>query len=202
MLTRAALVRFMVEDEGVDDGTLVRRSGAGDPDALAELFRRHGDFVFRVALGLTGRRDDALDVVQETFLALWRQAATLDVERAKLTTWLYRVARNRALDLARRARLRDLFAPISPRATPPSPEQETLDAERVRRLHHVVRKLPRRAREAFVLRIGMEKSVEETAELMECSTGAVRTALHTAAKLLKAKLEDPGHETGLEPAGS
>ena len=67
------------------------------------LFERHRDFVFRVALGICGEREEAVDVVQEVFLAVLQRAPTLELNGARLSTWLYHVTRNRGIDRRRRA---------------------------------------------------------------------------------------------------
>lgn len=168
---------------GPADEELVARLASGDRQALQPLFERHREFVFRVALGACGEREDAVEIVQEVFLALFRQAPRIDPRRGRLTTWLYRVARNQCTDRRRRA-ARPVADPDPPREQL-SPDQVLLDEERRELLTRAVARLPARPREVFVLRVGLGLSVEETAEMIGIRAGAVRTALHTARTLLR-----------------
>jgi RNA polymerase sigma-70 factor (ECF subfamily) len=171
-----------------DDG-LVEAVRRGDREALGTLFERHKDFVFRVALGLTGRRDEAAEIVQETFLALLERSASLDSRRGRITTWLFEVARRRAVDRHRRRRF-EICRFDAPRSTAATPEDSALASERRAALHRAVADLPERPREVFVLRVGLGLSVDETARLLDCAAGAVRTALYDAHRRLRAVLSE------------
>src|SRR5512132_6027 len=78
----------------------IARARTGDPEAFRELVERHSRAVFRVAYRITGRVEDAEDVVQETFLKAYRQLDRFEA-RANLRTWLHRIATNCAVDLLR-----------------------------------------------------------------------------------------------------
>lgn len=173
------------------DADLVMALGRGDRDALATLFERHKDFVFRVALGLTGNRDDAAEIVQEAFIALLEGAAALDPGRGRITTWLFEVARRRAADRHRKRRWSSAQPAWEP-AAPANPESAAIASQRRDAIHRAVAELPERPREVFVLRVGMGLSVEETARLLQCGAGAVRTALYDAHCRLRAVLSESG----------
>jgi RNA polymerase sigma-70 factor (ECF subfamily) len=83
-----------------DDALVISRVRAGDDDAFRELVDRHGRAVFRVAYRVTGRTEDAEDVVQETFLRAYRQLDRFEA-RSNVRTWLHRIATNCAIDLLR-----------------------------------------------------------------------------------------------------
>jgi RNA polymerase sigma-70 factor (ECF subfamily) len=89
--------------DGLDDHDLIRLHCAGDPDAFAELFRRHKDRMWAVALRTTRDPELAADCVQDGFLAAYRRAATFRGESA-VTTWLHRIVVNACLDRLRRRR--------------------------------------------------------------------------------------------------
>ena len=80
-----------------------RRAGrtAATPSRSAELYDRYGRLVYSFAYRLTGDPTLSEECVQDVFVALWRRAADFDPTRAKLTTWLFVVARNRAIELGR-----------------------------------------------------------------------------------------------------
>lgn len=83
------------------DAELVADLVAGDHAALAELYDRHGDAVFRIAFRRSGDRQLAEEVMQETFLALWDRAELFDARLGTLPAWLGTIARNRTVDRLR-----------------------------------------------------------------------------------------------------
>src|ERR1700742_5215967 len=104
----------------------------GDARAFEVIFDRHADAAFSLAYRMCGRRSMAQDVVQESFLSLWRSGARYDRSRGSVRTWILGVVRNRTIDLFRRDTVRsgrDVNAEgVVERF--PSPEDITLDAER------------------------------------------------------------------------
>ena len=83
-----------------DDRTLLDRTVAGDADALEALMRRHSGRVYRLAYGITRNHADAEEIVQDVFLTLVRKGAGFE-GHATLTTWMYRVTTNAALNKRR-----------------------------------------------------------------------------------------------------
>jgi RNA polymerase sigma factor (sigma-70 family) len=77
----------------------------GDRSALAELYQRTSAKLYGICLQLMPSQSEAEDVLQEVYLTVWRRAATFDPARASPITWLSVVARNKAIDQLRRARL-------------------------------------------------------------------------------------------------
>ena len=99
------------------DARLVKRAARGDRDAFAELVARHRDRVWAIALRLCRDRDDAEDVLQETFLAAWRSLDRFG-GRSEVTTWLYRIAVNKSYDLIGRRRATATLDELSEPAEP------------------------------------------------------------------------------------
>lgn len=95
------------------DQELVRQVARGSSAALASLYDRHADGVFRMAASVTRDRGMAEEVVQETFLALWNRAELFDPARGSFGTWLRAIARHRALDGLRAAGRHRRAAPFS-----------------------------------------------------------------------------------------
>lgn len=85
------------------DEALVKELVNGSEDALLELYRRHADSLFRAAVLRLGDRQLAEEVLQDTYLALWNRAELFDPSQGSLLTWLSAIARNRAVDMHRRA---------------------------------------------------------------------------------------------------
>ncbi len=79
----------------------------GDARAFEVIFDRHAGAAFSLAYRMCGRRATAEDVVQETFLSLWRSGARYDRARGSVRSWVLSVVRNRAIDAFRRTAARD-----------------------------------------------------------------------------------------------
>src|SRR6185436_4597029 len=87
------------------DRDLMGRLAAGDRDALAPLVERHHRRLYRIALAYLRNPDDALDVVQETFVKAFQNAGRWD-PRSEVGAWLTRIAVNQSIDRYRRTRRR------------------------------------------------------------------------------------------------
>ena len=88
------------------DGDLMARLAAGDAGALEELYDRHAATLYGVIARLVPDRLDREEVLQETFLAVWRHARTYDGRRGSLSSWLLAIAHRKAIDLLRSRRSR------------------------------------------------------------------------------------------------
>ena len=84
-----------------DDAALLARLEARDEEALRVLFDRYGNQVFGLALAVSGQREVAEDVTQETFLKAWTHTAKVNLERGSFVTYLCTVAHGRAVDAVR-----------------------------------------------------------------------------------------------------
>jgi RNA polymerase sigma-70 factor (ECF subfamily) len=100
-------------DAPATDAELIRQVADGSQTALAELYDRHAGAVFGLAFQVSRDRGVAEDVVQEAFLALWNRAELFDPTVGSLTSWLYSIARHRALDHLRWTSRRIPAAPFS-----------------------------------------------------------------------------------------
>lgn len=168
------------------DWDLVGR--ASEPGALGELFTRHRDFVFRIALGRLGQVSDAEEATQEVFYQIARRGKPW-YRRGKFTTWLYQVTSNAVKDRIRREKKHQ-----NPQ---PGPTMEVASQElnyRLREALSLISRLPTRQREVVTLRLLEGFSERETAATLRISTGSVKTHLHRAIKHLKSKLTEPTEE--------
>jgi RNA polymerase sigma-70 factor, ECF subfamily len=92
----------------VVDEELVGQVARGDERALSELYDRYARPVYATGIRLLRDTQLAEELVQDAFTNVWRGAASFDPKRARFATWLYRLTRNRAVDLNRRKRARPL----------------------------------------------------------------------------------------------
>jgi RNA polymerase sigma factor (sigma-70 family) len=95
-----------VTSEHLSDQGLIALVARGDRDALAALYDRYGGPAYALARRITRSAELAEDVVQEVFLAVWRQARTFDARRARPSTWLLALTHHKAVDAVRREDVR------------------------------------------------------------------------------------------------
>jgi RNA polymerase sigma-70 factor, ECF subfamily len=164
------------------DAELVDAMNRGYVEAFDELYRRHRDWVFRLAYRFTGSEQDALDVLQETFTYFLRKTPKLPVW-VRLTTFLYPVVKHIALTLRRKqARTGSLDAVLERIVAPGEPP----DAEARRRdLTGVLAALPESHREALLMRFVDGMSLEEIAGSLQIPIGTVKSRLHNAIAKLR-----------------
>jgi RNA polymerase sigma-70 factor, ECF subfamily len=154
----------------LDDRDLMRLHVEGDPDAFGELFRRHRDRMWAVALRTTGNRQLAADCVQDAFISAFRRAASYRGDAA-VTTWLHRIVVNACLDRLRREK-----------PTRELPEYDLADrhddhaAVEVRLdVREALDRLPEGQRLALVLVDMHGLSVAEAAAVLDVAEGTVKS---------------------------
>jgi RNA polymerase sigma-70 factor (ECF subfamily) len=175
------------------DAAIVGRARAGDADAFRCLVERHSHSLFRLAFLMTGNRQDAEDVVQESFLRAYRQIGGFD-GRASFGTWMHRIAANCSLDMVRARRRRiDCPAPEDPVAelpsTGPTPERIALSAEVRQKVAEAMDDLSPTERTAFVLRHFEGMRMEDVGRVLECQPGAAKHSVFRAVRKLRRALE-------------
>ena len=97
---------FIPRLKGMGDEELVGQVAKGDERALSELYDRYSRPVYATGVRLLGDAHLAEELVQDAFTNIWQGAASFDPQKASFATWLYRITRNRAVDLTRRRRAR------------------------------------------------------------------------------------------------
>jgi RNA polymerase sigma factor (sigma-70 family) len=177
------------------DGRLLVAARGNDPSAFEALVRRHQPPVYNFCLRLLGQPDDAADVVQETFVQLYSHLRRLD-EREPLAPWLFRVARNRCIDLIRRRRRvawdeQDAEEPVDEE---PLPDELVERADLQHVLAQAIQALPPAYGEVVALRYAADRSFAEIAAIVGCDEGTARVRFHRAKQLLRrslrARIED------------
>ena len=190
-----------------DDSELLQRMLAGDEEALALLYQRRQGAIYRFAVQMSGSKAIAEDVTQEVFLFLMREGHLFDPAKGSVSAFLLGVARNHVL---RRLRVEQLLSPLGDdthedgplfqASTDPCPLEDLTRAETIESVRKTILSLPAKYREVVVLCELQDVSYEETAEILGCAIGTVRSRLHRARALLLAKLrpadiEDAESET-------
>jgi RNA polymerase sigma-70 factor (ECF subfamily) len=184
---------------GVDESVLVSQAREGDTRAFGELVRRYEGKIFRLAQHVTNNREDAEDVLQETFMKAYEHLDQFKGD-SKFYTWIVRIAVNQALMKLRR-RKTDKSVSLDEQidtgedtivreiaAWDEDPEERFSREELGEILDHAVDSLEPPYRSVFVLRDVEELSTEETAEALGLSIPAVKSRLLRARLQLREKL--------------
>jgi RNA polymerase sigma factor (sigma-70 family) len=174
-----------------DDRALLARTSAGDREALTALYTRHRSAVFAYLLRLTPDQHLAEDLLQETFVAVWKSAASF-AGRSTVKTWLIGIAHRQAHNVLRRRSepLVDEAELAALVAADPEPEDAALAHATRAELLAAIAQLSLAHRETLALAFGQEMPAAEIAEALGIPIGTVRSRLRDAKRLLRAALRD------------
>ena len=172
---------------------LVDCAAAGDRDARHVLFERHRETAYRVAMRITRRHDDALDVVQDGFIRAFQRLGDFQRESG-FKTWLLRIVANRALDLLRSRKVRqalpidggeDSAGPLLAGDEATGAPGRDLEQRELRdRLHAAIQRLPAAQQTVFVLYATGELTYGEIAATLNVPLGTVMSRLYHARRRL------------------
>lgn len=182
------------------DADLWARSRAGDADAFGLLFDRHAKLIYNYCFRRIGNRETAQDMLSMVFLEAWRRREK-ELPADKVLPWLYGIATN-VVRHQRRSERR--FAAALSRVPRIQAEPdfagalaERLDHERrAEQALGLLRALPAREQDVFVLCAGMELSYEDTALALGVPVGTVRSRLSRARARLRELASGSGHKQG------
>jgi RNA polymerase sigma-70 factor, ECF subfamily len=179
------------------DDELIRRIAGGDSEAMRELYRRHGRVVYGISLGVCGDPLTAEEVTQDVFLSVWKRADTYLPDKARVVTWLARIARNRSIDALRRSSARPgqaqdtdalLESFLDPRATDPG---DTVQVAAMRlRVRAAVATLPVELKRVLSMGFFRGLTHNEIAEQLGDPLGTVKTRMRDALRRLRETLSE------------
>ena len=180
------------------DAELLMRFSKGDCAAAKALTSRLAPVVFAQAFRMLGDRTEAEDVTQESLLRLWKIAPDWDANRAKITTWLYRVTSNLCIDRLRKSN-RNSGDEVPELADDTSGVDCKLQiTARAQALQHALQTLPGRQRQAMLLRHIEDLSNPEISDIMEVSVEAVESLVSRGKRALAITLAPQKKALGLE----
>lgn len=166
----------------------------GDMHAYQELIRIYQKKVIRVISGYHRDSEDAMEVLQDTFLKVYTSRQTWEC-KSSFSAWLYRIAINASIDRYRRnpkdktTSLEDTIETQLQRSATVKPAQDPLDklqdSDRRRVLEKAIHRLPARQREVLTLRYFGDLQLEEIAAALDCPLGTVKSNLHKAVLALR-----------------
>jgi RNA polymerase sigma-70 factor, ECF subfamily len=167
------------DDAPAPDAELLKRHVAGDPDAFGELFLRHKDRLWAVAIRTLGDAEDAADALQDAMISAFRRADSFRGESA-VTTWLHRIVVNACLDRIRRRsarpevsgndeRILDSIAQNDLGTDPAASSELTIE------VNTALRQLPHDQQVALVLVDMLDYPVAEAAEVLGVAQGTIKS---------------------------
>ena len=174
------------------DEVLVQTIASGEKCSLEILYQRHGKQMYAFALRLVGDPTTAEDVLQESLVAAWQGASRFRGE-GRVIAWLLGIVRNKARRALRGRPIRspDGEAQDSP-DTGPTPDELTTRAERSRLLRTGLSQLSIKHRSVLELVFYHDLSLRETAQVLRCPVGTVKSRLSYAKKALGDVLRGAG----------
>ncbi len=188
----------------IAEDQLIRSAAGGDHAAFTELVKRYEETVYRFSLKLCRDPGRAEEVLQDTFINVFRKLRTFD-GKSKFSTWLYTIVTNNCLMKRRKRKLDELEDSLE-ELDNPSTDSEGRFARRVARwdetpaelmlkkelrsvLDDAIRKLPDLYRAVFVLRDVEGNSTEDTAKILTISVEAAKSRLRRARAFLRNELD-------------
>ena len=184
--------------------TLTGETQKSQPPNFADLVETYQHKLFNTVLRMTGNQDDALDIVQDVFLKAYRSLDKFR-GRAKIYTWLYRIAVNTALSFRRSAAVQMSRSSVSLdedlRHEDSESRREVADEryeasstlgnrETRQRVSEAIAGLEPELRTVVVLRDVEELNYEDIAEILEVPKGTVKSRLHRGRLALRDKLKE------------
>ena len=167
---------------GDNDTALVGRARQGDKEAFEALYLRYRDRIFRLCVNLGADREEAADLLQETFINAWKGLPKF-AGRAAFSTWLHRIAVNACRQALRRRKI-----------DPPPPQRSAGDPASIVAVRAVIASLRPNHRTVLALRYGEGLSYREIAESLDWPLGRVKATLHRARQAFKEEFCDSAGE--------
>jgi len=184
--------------KGLDEQELIRLLRQGDEAAFRHLVETYHERVMRLVLGILRDPVEAEDAAQETFIRIHESIGGFR-EDARLSTWIHRIALNRALEKVRRNRLRERLGAWLPGWVPQErqgtrsgwmdPGIRAEDREKADALYRAIDSLPRNQRIAFTLVVVQRMRYDEVCPMLGLGVKAVESLVSRAKAGLRRKLE-------------
>lgn len=179
----------------MDEKTLIQRSGAGDEAAFEQLVVAYQKTIYNLALRMTGNRDNAFDLTQETFLKAWHAIGLFQYD-CKFRTWLCRIATNTCIDFLRKERRRQTVSLTAiddmdetyeidvadESLNPAEILEQTMDRESV---YAALQALPPEYRAALSMHVMEDMRYEDIAEALDVKPGTVKSRISRARQRLR-----------------
>ena len=179
----------------LDDAAAVALARSGDHEAFRLLVDRHSRSLYRLAFRMTGRAEDAEDVVQETFIRAYRQLSRFEA-RANVSTWLYRIAFNCSVDFLRAKPRRqatsddEVLERLAARSDGPSMDDLVYAGQIGEQLQVALGGVSEKERAAFLMRHYHGCSIEEIGSTLGMKTNATKHSIFRAVRKMRVALHE------------
>ena len=183
-----------------EDAALIAAALNGSAFAWEKLVKRHESKVYNLGLRLTGNNSDAMDLLQEVFLGVYRNLHRFRGD-AKFSSWFFRIAHNKAVDMNRRKRLmttqssgndqhdKDIFESIA-NDSKDEPDSKLGEQQQNNQISKMLAILPLEQRLIVELKVFQSQTFDEIADMQEISVNTAKTRFYTALKKLKVVSEE------------
>lgn len=183
----------------MNENELIQGLKSGEEASFKYLVENYKDRIFNTAIGIVQNAEDAEDVAQEVFIQVYRSIHSFKGE-SKLSTWMYRIATTRSLDLLRSRKSKKRFGfmqrlfgegnePLYEIPDFNHPGVAMDRKETAAKLFKAIAQLPENQKAAFTLHKLEDLSYQEISEVMQTSVPAVESLMHRAKQNLKKILE-------------
>ena len=182
-----------------DDEALIAAALNGSAYAWEKLVKRYEGRVYNQGLRLTGNPSDAMDLMQEVFLGVYRNLHRFRGD-AKFSSWLFRIAHNKAVDMNRRKQLLRLQRTTAaqegeefdsiPADQQDEPDSQLSEEELNRQIVALLATLPLEQRLIVEMKVFQSLTFDEIAQLQDISANTAKTRFYTALRKLKSKSEE------------
>ncbi|TMF58967.1 MAG: sigma-70 family RNA polymerase sigma factor [Chloroflexi bacterium] len=183
-------------DGSQDERELVERAKR-DPDAFGALYDRYFPQIYRFAYSRLREQSLAEDVTQEVFFKALRNMGRYTYSGHPFSSWLYQIALNAVADHYRGQRGEvELEEATGLASQAPEVVDEVIRRDRSHRVWTAIDQLPRQQRAAMVLKFGEDRKIDEIAQILGKSSGAVKLLLHRGVERLRRELPQLEAELG------
>lgn len=181
------------------ENRLARLALKGDQQAFAELVDLYQDKLYHMAYRMLNNRQEAEDVVQDTFLRVYKNLDRFD-ESLKFSTWIYRIATNLCIDRLRKRKPSysldaesQEYEGLDGYSMIPSdnrtPESELILSDTQRIIHQAMESLPAKYKTVMKLRYIQDMSLQEVGDILDLPVTTIKTRVHRGREFLRKKLE-------------
>jgi len=169
----------------LSDKELMQRVQQGDQQAFQRLVEQHIQPLYRFAQRALGNRSDAEDVVQDTFLSVWRNAQQWQAGKASLSTWLHTITHNACIDRYRRHKFDTVDLDAAAEVRVPEAVDGIRQIEVSEEVSHILQALPERQRHALLLCYYQGLSNQEAATILNINVSALESLLARARRTVR-----------------
>lgn len=180
---------------------VIEKWRSGDIEAFEALFQQYYKLVFKTAYLMVGSKEEAEDVLQEAFVAMWRSRKTFDPDKGKLTTWLCRITVNQCNSRRRMKSVASVSLDEAkndgfdlPDTSAQLPDELCTKHWEYEQVLKAIGSLDGKHRAAVILRYFGDLSYEEIAQVLDIPLGTVKSRLSQALRMLHREIDENVYE--------